>query len=62
MKTKILSKLLVILGLVFVLGSAITQVRGQGVVSIGSTGDSPAGKPVHSSWAFVVHPLGVGLT
>ena len=28
MKTKIISKLLLILGLVFVLGSAITQVRG----------------------------------
>ena len=39
MKTKIISKLLLSLGLVFVLGSAITQVRGQGVVTIHSTGD-----------------------
>ena len=44
MKTKILSKLLVILGLVFVLGSAITQVRGQGVVNIHSTGDVTRGE------------------
>ena len=43
MKTKIISKLLVSLGLVFVLGSAITQVYGEDenlpVVSIHSTGD-----------------------
>ena len=44
MKTKILSKLLLILGLVFVLGSAITQVRGQGVVTIHSTGDVTRGQ------------------
>jgi hypothetical protein len=44
MKTKISSKLLLILGLVFVLGSAITQVRGQGVVTIHSTGDVTRGK------------------
>jgi hypothetical protein len=44
MKTKISSKLLLILGLVFVLGSAITQVRGQGVVTIQSTGDVTRGQ------------------
>ena len=44
MKTKILSKLLLILGLVFVLGSAITQVRGQAVVTIHSTGDVTRGQ------------------
>jgi hypothetical protein len=54
MKTKIISKLLLSLGLVFVLGSAITQVRGDGpaipspgqlpVVSIHSTGDVTRGK------------------
>jgi hypothetical protein len=44
MKTKILSKLLLSLGLVFVLGSAITQVRGQGVVTIHSTGDLTRGE------------------
>ena len=49
MKTKIISKILLTLGLVFVLGSAITQVRGQGVVTIHSTGMSPGGKPVHPS-------------
>src|SRR5882724_2654763 len=43
MKTKISSKLLLILGLVFMLGSAITQVRGQGVVTIHSTGDVTRG-------------------
>ena len=44
MKTKIISKLLLSLGLVFVLGSAITQVRGQGVVTIHSTGDVSRGQ------------------
>ena len=54
MKTKIISKILLSLGLVFVLGSAITQVRGDGpaipfpgqlpVVSIHSTGDVMRGK------------------
>ena len=43
MKTKIISKLLLSLGLVFVLGSTITQVRGQGVVTIHSTGDVARG-------------------
>ena len=54
MKTKIISKLLLSLGLVFVLGGAITQVRGDSpaipspgklpVVSIHSTGDVTRGK------------------
>ena len=44
MKTRIISKLLLTLGLVFVLGSAITQVRGQGVVTISSTGDITRGE------------------
>ena len=51
MKTKIISKLLLSLGLLFVLGSAITQVRGDSpspgklpVVSIHSTGDVTRGK------------------
>jgi hypothetical protein len=53
MKTKIISKVLLSLGLVFVLGSAITQVRGDSpvaieppgpVVSIHSTGDVTRGK------------------
>src|SRR5262245_50513600 len=44
MKIKIISKTLLILGLVFVLGSAITQVRGQGVVTIGSTEDVTRGE------------------
>ena len=39
MKTKIISKLLLTLGLVLVLGSAITQVSGQRVVTIHSAGD-----------------------
>jgi hypothetical protein len=44
MKTKIISKLLLILGLVFVLGSAITQVRGDGFVTIHSIGDVTRGE------------------
>ena len=48
MKTKIISKMLLSLGLVFVLGSAITQVRGEdenlSVVSIHSTGDVTRGQ------------------
>ena len=48
MRTKIISKLLLSLGLVFVLGSAITQVRGDEeknpVITIHSTGDVPGGK------------------
>lgn len=44
MKTRIISKLVLTLGLVCVLGSAITQVRGQGVVTIHSTGDVTRGQ------------------
>src|SRR5262245_1539859 len=44
MKTKIISKLLVIISLVVVLGSAITQVHGQVVVIIQSTGDVARGE------------------
>ena len=58
MKTNIISKLLLSLSLVFVLGSAITQVRGDtreflllarlflSIARIMLSG----GKPVHSSW------------
>ena len=44
MKTKIISKTLLTLGLVFVLGTAITQVRGQGVVTIRSIRDVARGE------------------
>jgi hypothetical protein len=48
MNTKISSKILVSLGLVFVLGSAITQMRGEEdkfpVITIHSTGDVTRGK------------------
>jgi hypothetical protein len=48
MKTKIVSKILVSLALVFVLGSAITQVRSEEdkfpVITIQSTGDVTRGK------------------
>jgi hypothetical protein len=48
MKAKIFSKILVTVGLVFVLGSAISQVKGENekfpVVTIHSTGDVTRGK------------------
>jgi hypothetical protein len=48
MKTKMIRKLLLSLGLVFVLGSAITQVHGEDeklpVITIHSTGDVTRGK------------------
>ena len=44
MKTRIISKVFLSLGLMFVLGSAITQVRGQGVVNIHSIGDVTRGE------------------
>ena len=48
MKTKIISKILLTVGLMFVLGSAITQVRGEEdkfpVITIHSTGDVKRGK------------------
>jgi hypothetical protein len=65
MKTKIISKVLLSLGLVFVLGSAITQVRGDSpvaieppgpVVSIHSTGDVTRGK----TGSFVVAMANLG--
>lgn len=51
MKTRILIKTLLTLGLVFVLGTAITQVRGQGVVTIHSAGDVTRGE----TGSFVVN-------
>jgi len=51
MKTKMISKRLLSLGLAFVLVSAITQVRGQGVVTIHSTGDVVRGE----TGSFVVN-------
>ena len=59
MKTKIISKLLLRLGLVFVLGSAITQVRGQGVVTIHSTGDVTRGET--GSFVLNMNPAPPGL-
>jgi hypothetical protein len=44
MKTKIISKVLVTFGLVFVLGSTITQVHSQGIATIHSTGDVTRGE------------------
>ena len=59
MKTQIISKLLLSLSLVFVLGSAMTQVRGD-TTAIEPRGPAvtifiarimlPGEKPVHSSW------------
>jgi len=54
MKTKLNSKILLSLGLVFVLGSAITQVRGQGVVTIRSIGDVTRGQT--GSFAVNMNP------
>jgi len=51
MKTKLNSKTLLSFGLAFVLGSAITQVRGQGAVTIRSTGDVTRGQ----TGSFVVN-------
>jgi hypothetical protein len=48
MKTKIISKLVLSLGLVFVLGSAITQVRG----------DSPAIQPPGQLLVVTIHSSG----
>jgi len=44
MKTKIISRTILSFGLAFVLVSAITQVRGDGVVAIHSTGDVTRGQ------------------
>ena len=51
MNAKIISKILLSLGLVIVLGSAITQVCGQGVVTIHSAGDVTRGQ----TGSFVVN-------
>ena len=55
MKTKVIGKILLSLGLMFVLVSAITQVHGDSpaipVVIIHSTGDVPRGK----TGSFVLH-------
>src|SRR4030095_13879475 len=55
MKTKIISKMFLSLGLVFVLVGAITQVHGDSpaipIVTINSTGDVPRGK----TGSFVLH-------
>src|SRR6476646_8908111 len=68
MKTKILSKLLLSLGVVFVRGSAITHLRGDAtpspgpVVTIHSAGDVTRGKTGsfvlamnHSVWGYLVN-------
>jgi hypothetical protein len=59
MKTKIISKILLSLGLVFVLGSAITQVHGDNPpiwdVTIHSTGDVARGKT--GSFVLSMNPL-----
>jgi len=55
MKTKVISKILLTVGLMFVLGSPITQVNGEEekfpVVTIHSTGDVTRGK----TGSFVVN-------
>ena len=62
MKTNIISKLLLSLGLVFVLGSAITQVRGEEdkfpVITIHSTGDVTRGKT--GSFVLNMNPVVFG--
>ena len=62
MKTRIISKILVSLGLVFVLGSAITQVRGEEdkfpVITIHSTGDVTRGKT--GSFVLNMNPVVFG--
>jgi hypothetical protein len=64
MKTKIVSKILVNLALVFVLGSAITQVRSEEdkfpVITIHSTGDVTRGKT--GSFVLSMDPVVFGGT
>ena len=64
MKTKIISKILLSLGLMFVLGSAITQVRGEEdklpVITIHSTGDVTRGKT--GSFVLNMNPVVFGGT
>jgi hypothetical protein len=61
-KTKIISKILVSLALVFVLGSAITQVHGENeklpVITIHSTGDVTRGKT--GSFVLGMNPIVFG--
>jgi hypothetical protein len=62
MKTKLIRKILLSLGLVFVLGSAITQVRGEEdkfpVITIHSTGDVTRGKT--GSFVLNMNPVVFG--
>ena len=62
MRTKILSKVLLSLGLVFVLGSAITQVCGEDeklpLITIHSTGDVTRGKT--GSFVLNMNPIMFG--
>ena len=62
MKTRIISKILVSLGLVFVFGSAITQVRGEDdtlpVITIHSAGDVTRGKT--GSFVLNMNPVVFG--
>ena len=62
MKTKIISKILLSLALVFVLGSAITQVRSEEdkfpVITIHSTGDVTRGKT--GSFVLNMNPVVFG--
>jgi hypothetical protein len=62
MNTKIISKILLSLGLVFVLGSAITQVHGEEdklpVITIHSTGDVFRGKT--GSFVLSMNPVVFG--
>jgi len=64
MRTKILSKILLSLALVFVLGSAITQVRSEEdkfpVITIHSTGDVTRGKT--GSFVLNMNPVVFGGT
>ena len=64
MKTKIISKILLSLGLVFVLASAITQVHGEEdkfpVITIHSTGDVTRGKT--GSFVLNMNPIVFGGT
>ena len=64
MRTKILSKVLLSLGLMFVLGSAITQVHGEDeklpVITIHSTGDVTRGKT--GSFVLNMNPVVFGGT
>jgi hypothetical protein len=62
MKTKIISKILLTVGLIFVLGSAITPVRGEDdkfpVIAIHSTGDVTRGKT--GSFVLNMNPVMFG--